>query len=285
MSNETAAAPTVHDLLEDADAGIRAAAEAVAAGDCIVLPTDTVYGIGADAFSSGAIQKLLDAKERGKDMPPPVLVAEPSMLRALATNVPKDATALAKAFWPGALTLILTAQKTLNLQVGESDGTVAVRVPNHDGARALLRSTGPLAVSSANISGQPAATTCHEAVTALGDRVAVYLDGGEVVGQGASTIVDFSRSDKGRVLRAGALSFEALVAVATGLEPLHKPEATTTSELEAPEDAPELDAPEELAAIQAPEPSAGETTDPSEHAGPDDTGAAAPGTGEEPTLG
>ena len=243
MSNETPPAPEVHDLLVDADAGIRAAAEAVAAGDCIVLPTDTVYGIAANAFSSEAVQKLLDAKERGHDMPPPVLVAEPSMLRALTSSVPKDAAALAAEFWPGALTLILKAQKTLNLKVGETDGTVAVRVPDHEGARALLRSTGPLAVSSANISGQPAAIACDDAVESLGDRVAVYLDGGAVAGQGVSTIVDFSRSDKGRILRAGALSFEALVAVATRLQPLPEPAVTEPVEVEAPHEDLQLEAP------------------------------------------
>ncbi len=235
MSDDTPSTSAVHHLLVDADNGIAAAAEAVAAGKCVVFPTDTVYGIGANAFSGEAVQTLLKAKNRGKDMPPPVLVAEPSMLRALTSDVPKDATALAAKFWPGALTLILKAQKTLNLKVGETDGTVAVRVPHHDGARALLRSTGPLAVSSANVSGQPAATTCDEARSALGDRVAVYLDGGTVGSQTVSTIVDFSRSDKGRVLRAGALSFEELVAVATRLEPLPEPAIPDPIALDAPE--------------------------------------------------
>lgn len=271
MNDETPTSPAVHDLLVDADAGITAAAGAVAAGRCIVLPTDTVYGIGADAFSSAAVQKLLDAKERGKDMPPPVLVAEPSMLRALTTDVPKDAVALAKKFWPGALTLILKAQKTLNLKVGETDGTVAVRVPDHDGARALLRTTGPLAVSSANISGQPAAATCDEARTALGEKVAVYLDGGTVGGGGVSTIVDFSRTAKGRVLRAGAISFEDLVAVATRLEPLPEPEITEPAQLDAAEtsDTPQLEPSEtpdttevEPAEAPAPTDSSGDALDP-----------------------
>lgn len=234
MSENIPAAPAVHHLLVDADEGMAAAAAAVTAGECIVFPTDTVYGIGADAFSSAAVQKLLDAKERGKDMPPPVLVAEPSMLRALVSDVPNDAAALAKEFWPGALTLILKAQKTLNLKVGETDGTVAVRVPDHDVARALLRSTGPLAVSSANISGQEPSTTCDGARSALGDAVSVYLDGGTIDGHGVSTIVDFSRSDKGRVLRAGALTFEELVAVAKRLEPLPEPAPAELPDVEAP---------------------------------------------------
>lgn len=257
MSEIIPSGPAVHHLLVDADAGIAAATAAVTAGECIVLPTDTVYGIGVNAFSSVAVQKLLDAKERGKDMPPPVLVAEPSMLRALTSEVPKDAAALAKRFWPGALTLILKAQKTLNLKVGETDGTVAVRVPDHDGARALLRSTGPLAVSSANISGHAPATTCDEARSALGDRVTVYLDGGTVGGQGASTIVDFSRSDKGRVLRAGALSFEELVAVATRLEPLPEPEpepaADTPAGLPAVDEPAQIESGDEAKQPEAPQ--------------------------------
>ncbi len=247
MSEIIPATPAVHHLHDDADAGIAAATAAVTAGDCVVLPTDTVYGIGANAFSSRAVQKLLDAKKRGKDMPPPVLVAEPSMLRALASHIPKDASALARKFWPGALTLIVKAQTTLSLKVGETDGTVAVRVPDHDGARALLRSTGPLAVSSANISGEPAAVTCDEARAALGDSVAVYLDGGALAGQGASTIVDFSRSDKGRVLRAGALSFEELVAVATRLEPLPEPVTTASPALEPAEEPAQIEAPSDEA--------------------------------------
>ena len=259
MTDETRTEPAVHQLLVDADAGMAAAAQAVAAGQCIVLPTDTVYGIGADAFSSDAVQKLLDAKKRGKDMPPPVLVAEPSMLRALTSEVPKDAAALAKKFWPGALTLILKAQKTLHLKVGETDGTVAVRVPDHEGARDLLRATGPLAVSSANISGQLPALSCDEAREALGDSVAVYLDGGTLEGQGVSTIVDFSRTDKGRVLRAGALSFEELVAVATRLEPLPEPTAPEAD-----------DGPDQLEAL-GPD-VAGEDADPSLDVGtPDET--------------
>lgn len=221
---EPTATLAVFQLDVDADAGIAAAAAAVEEGECIVIPTDTVYGIGADAFSSASVQKLLDAKERGRDMPPPVLIAEPSMLRALASDVPAAAMALAKAHWPGALTLILRSQRTLKLEIGETDGTVAVRVPDHDGARALLRRTGPLAVSSANISGQPAATSCDEALTSLGDRVAVYLDGGATDGQGASTIIDFTTSEHGLVLRQGALAFELLKETAPLLQPLPEPE-------------------------------------------------------------
>lgn len=215
--SETPATPII-DALADQEGALAAATEAVRAGACVVLPTDTVYGIGADAFSAAAVQALLDAKGRGRDMPPPVLIAEPSMLRALTSDVPPAAAALAKRFWPGALTLVLKVQKALNLDLGETAGTVAVRVPDHDVARALLRRTGPLAVSSANTSGAPAAVTAAEAAEQLGAAVAVYLDAGSAPGQVASTIVDFSRTTQGRVLRLGALSLDDLREVAPDVE-------------------------------------------------------------------
>lgn len=214
----------------DAEASLAEATSAVRRGACIVLPTDTVYGIGANAFDAAAVQGLLDAKERGRDMPPPVLVAEPSMLRAVADDVPQPAAELAKAFWPGPLTLILKAQPKGGMDLGETRGTVAVRVPDHDGARALLRRTGPLAVSSANLSGQPAALSCPEAVGQLGDRVAVYLDGGRVVGAVASTIVDFVAEPEGRIVREGALSLGDLQAVVPGIRPLEEPVPTPVAE-------------------------------------------------------
>lgn len=200
----------VFNLSLDQEAALSEAVAAVRGGRCIVLPTDTVYGIGADAFDPEAVQGLLDAKERGRDMPPPVLIAEASMLRAIADEVPTAAAALARALWPGALTLVLKAQPRSGMDLGDTEGTVAVRVPDHEGARALLRRTGPLAVSSANVSGQSAGLTCEETRAQLGDRVAVYLDGGPVGGGVASTIVDFAASPEGRVLREGAIPLETL---------------------------------------------------------------------------
>lgn len=213
-----------YSLAEDADAGFAAAAAAVTQGRCIVLPTDTVYGIGADAFSADAVQELLKAKQRGADMPPPVLIAERLMMRAVVTSVPEGADLLAQAFWPGALTMILKAQSTARLQLGETRGTVALRVPDHDQARALLRRTGPLAVSSANVSGQPAAVTAAQAQEQLGDAVAVYLDGGEATGGVASTIVDFTRFEHGEIVRLGALSLEQIQEIAPSVVPLPEPE-------------------------------------------------------------
>lgn len=208
----------VYNLSHDQDNALADAVQAVRDGLCIVLPTDTVYGIGANAFDDDAVQRLLDAKERGRDMPPPVLIAEPSMVRAIADEVPAAANAVAKAFWPGALTLILKAQPKSGMNLGDTAGTVAVRVPDHDQVRELLRRTGPLAVSSANVSGSPAATTCEGARGQLGDNVAVYLDGGEAAGGVASTIIDFAATSTGKVLRLGALSIEQLREVAPEIE-------------------------------------------------------------------
>lgn len=205
-------------LREQSDEALQAARSAIAAGRCIVLPTDTVYGIGADALNSQAVQALLDAKQRGRDMPPPVLIAEPAMMAALVREVPSYANKLAEAFWPGALTMILEAQSALPMDLGETRGTIAVRVPDHELTRALLRATGPLAVSSANTSGLPAATTIDEAQQMLGSAVAVYLDDGPAPGSVPSTIVDFSSTSNGRLLRAGAIGLTELLAVAPHLE-------------------------------------------------------------------
>jgi L-threonylcarbamoyladenylate synthase len=210
--------------------GVRAAAteaarEAVEAGECIVLPTDTVYGIGADAFSAEAVQRLLNAKGRGRDMPPPVLIGEPGLIRALAVEVPDQAKDLIARHWPGPLTVICRIQPSLRMDLGDSKDTIALRLPDHELAREILRRTGPMAVSSANLSGQPAALSCDEAIDQLGDSVAVYLDGGELDSSGGvpSTIVDFTHSPDGEVLRAGPLSLEVLRETVPGLVDLTEP--------------------------------------------------------------
>lgn len=201
----------------DLEQGAEAARQAVYRGECVVLPTDTVYGIGADAFSPDAVQRLLDAKERGRDMPPPVLIGDVAVLDALAIEIPDACRQLVAAFWPGALTVICRAQPSLRMDLGDTEGTIAVRVPDHEVARALLSRTGPLAVSSANVSGSPAALTADDALEQLGDRVAVYLDAGIVPGGEASTIVDFTTSDDGVVVREGAVSLDALRDVVPGV--------------------------------------------------------------------
>lgn len=188
-----------------------------------MLPTDTVYGIAADAFDPAAVRDLLDAKGRGRDMPPPVLVSSPTTLDALAVRVPGYARALVERFWPGPLTVVCHQQTSLQWDLGDTRDTVAVRMPDHPVALEVLERTGPLAVSSANLSGMPAATDADQAEEMLGDEVAVLVDAGESPGGEASTIVDCT-GDQGRVLRRGALSLEALNEV---LEPLG---ATLTDE-------------------------------------------------------
>lgn len=193
--------------------GLEAAQEAISAQRCIVMPTDTVYGIAADAFSAQAVATLLACKGRGRNMPPPVLIPSAQTLDGLAIDVPDFARALAEEFWPGALTLILHAQPSLTWDLGDTRGTVALRVPDDEVALELLSRTGPLAVSSANRTGQPAASTAEMACEQLGESVDVYLEAGSrpVTGREGlgSTIIDCTLSPP-RVVRAGALGMERL---------------------------------------------------------------------------
>ena len=201
---------------DEREAAIEAASMAIRQGQLIVLPTDTVYGIAADAFSADSVQALLTAKGRGRDMPPPVLVSAATTLDALAIGVPDYARTLVEAFWPGPLTIVCRQQTSLQWDLGDTRGTVAIRMPDDEVALAILERTGPLAVSSANLSGRPAAVDADEAEEMLGDRVEVIVDAGRTTGSDASTIVDCTGT-QGRILRAGALSLDDLNAA---LEPL-----------------------------------------------------------------
>ncbi|MEE2521461.1 L-threonylcarbamoyladenylate synthase [Pseudarthrobacter sp. J75] len=189
------------------------AQRAIAEKKCIVFPTDTVYGIAADAFSPQAVTMLLVSKGRGRQMPPPVLIPRLNALDGLATDIPAEARRLAEKFWPGGLTMILHAQPSLDWDLGETKGTVALRMPDDDIALEVLTLTGPLAVSSANRTGQPAARTAAEAYGQLAESVEVYLEGGERPASGsealASTIVDATANPM-RVVREGAISLERL---------------------------------------------------------------------------
>jgi L-threonylcarbamoyladenylate synthase len=189
--------------------GMRLARGAIGRGELVVIPTDTVYGVAADAFSHDAVRRLLDAKGRGREMPPPVLVSAATTLDALAEGVPTWARTLVEQFWPGPLTLVCRQQASLMWDLGETRGTVAVRMPDDEVALAVLERTGPLAVSSANLTGRPAATDADQAEEMLGDVVAVIVDAGASPGGEASTIVDVTVPE-GRVLRLGALSLETL---------------------------------------------------------------------------
>ncbi len=190
-------------------AALSSAAHCVASGQLVVLPTDTVYGIGADAFDSVAIAELVAAKGRGRDLPVPVLVGSWSTIEGLASNVTTRTWDLIEAFWPGGLTLVIEHAPSLSWDLGDARGTVAVRMPLHPVAIELLESTGPMGVSSANRTGQPPALTAQDAQLHLGDDVAVYLDGGVARTGIASTIVDVT-GQVPKVLRAGAVSIDEL---------------------------------------------------------------------------
>jgi L-threonylcarbamoyladenylate synthase len=213
-------------------AGMRAARRAIAQGELVVLPTDTVYGVAADAFSPAAVERLLEAKGRTRTSPPPVLISSMSALDALAESVPDSVRALGAKFWPGGLTIIVDAQPSLAWDLGETFGTVAVRIPNHPLALELLAETGPLAVSSANLTGQPPGATAAEAKDQLGGRVAVYLEAGAVGGT-ASTIVDATGLTRGtggvRIVRSGKVTTAALRKILGDALETESPASTTSA--------------------------------------------------------
>ena len=209
---------------DDLLTGMRLARGAIGRGELVVIPTDTVYGVAADAFAPAAVQRLLDAKGRDRTAPPPVLVPGIPTLDALAETVPPEVRELVARFWPGGLTIVLRARPSLAWDLGETRGTVAVRMPSHRIALELLSETGPLAVSSANRTGEPAAMTAAEAEAALGDSVAVYLEAGasgtgypDAAAGTGSTIVDATGLEhpdgKLRILRHGVVPDEAIIEI------------------------------------------------------------------------
>lgn len=215
---------SVFDCSDEAQllAGMRHARQAIARGGLIVMPTDTVYGVAADAFAPAAVQRLLDAKGRGRDQPPPVLVAGQAALAALVEEIPEPVQQLVDEFWPGGLTVVLPAQPSLAWDLGDTLGTVAVRMPDHHVALEILEEAGPLAVSSANLTGKDAAISAQDADRMLGDSVAVYLDGGMSATGVASTIIDATSlvrptadadEPRIRVLREGAVTRRQLESV------------------------------------------------------------------------
>jgi len=187
------------------DAPIRRAAEALRRGDLVVIPTDTVYGVAADAFTPGATNKIFTLKKRPRLMPLPILVSRPRQAWAVCDSVPQAAAELAAAFWPGALTLIMPQTPDLDWDLGDAKGTIALRMPDHEAALSLLEMTGPLAVTSANLSGEPTPSTVEEIRARFGDAVAVYVDGGPAKEDKGSTIVDLARR-KPAIIREGPIS-------------------------------------------------------------------------------
>lgn len=210
------------------EAALEQAAAVVREGKVVVVPTDTVYGVGADAFDVVAVAMVLAAKHRGREMPPPVLVPSPRTVDGLATDVPMYARILMRHFWPGPLTLVLRAQASLQWDLGETNGTVALRMPDDEVTLSLLSEVGPMAVTSANLTGRPAATTAQEALDQLGGAVAAYLDDGPRTGGAPSTILDCT-GEEPVVLRVGALVPDDIRAVL----------GTTTLHDERPEPAPD----------------------------------------------
>lgn len=202
---------------EQRAAGMEAAGHALRRHELVVLPTDTVYGIGADAFSVEGVQALLDAKGRGRNAPVPVLVGYPRTIDGLVRNLSQAGRDLIEAFWPGALTVVAQAMPTLQWDLGDTSGTVAVRMPLHPAAIELLRAVGPMAVSSANKTTRPPAATAAEAQEQFGELVSVYLEGGPSRSTEPSTIVDVTGALP-RVLRVGAISVELLRSVVPDLE-------------------------------------------------------------------
>lgn len=270
---------SVHDTQnpETREAALDAAVAAIRDAKLIVMPTDTVYGIAADAFDAAAVEALLEAKGRGRETPPPVLVADPAVLHALAVDAPDYVEELVEAFWPGPLTLILTAQPSLTWDLGETHGTVALRMPDDDLALDLLRRTGPLAVSSANRHGKPAALQVLDAATQLGDAVEEYLDAGPARIGTSSTIIDTTVQPP-EIVREGHLDKEQIIAAVGDIFAVPEPEPS-------PEDESTADPDADPAADSATE--AGRTADDSDPASDDsseDDAAADPTAAEAPAA-
>lgn len=220
----------------DRDRAVADAARALRAGELVVVPTDTVYGVAADAFNPVGTAAVFTAKRRDRSAPLPVLVRSPKQLTGLVTTVDERAEHLMAAWWPGPLTIVVRSEPNLAWDLGDNEGTVAVRMPFDDVTLAVIREVGPLAVTSANLSGSPAATTVDQAREQLGDAVAVYVDDGPRADTTPSTIVDLTRT-RPAVLRSGPLDPDEVIAVATGDLPSH--EATPWSPPEGDEDSDE----------------------------------------------
>jgi L-threonylcarbamoyladenylate synthase len=193
----------------DRDRGVTAAIDAVKSGELVVLPTDTVYGIGADAFTPHAVSALHTARGMDARLAPPVLVGSRHTLDGLVYSLPKAARDLADAFWPGALTIMVEHSPSLQWDLGETGGVVGVRMPLHPVALEVLREVGPMAVTTANKIGGPAPTTAEEAREQLEYSVRVYLEAGAAADPAPSTIVDVT-GDTPRVVRTGAIPWEKL---------------------------------------------------------------------------
>jgi tRNA threonylcarbamoyl adenosine modification protein (Sua5/YciO/YrdC/YwlC family) len=208
-------------LLAERERGVASAIETVKRGDLVVLPTDTLYGLGADAFKPWAVTNLLSAKGSEGTAFPPVLVGSRRTIDELTGNLPRVVEDLIEAFWPGALTLVVTHSASPGWDVAKTGGTIAVRMPLHPVALAVLRETGPMAVSGANRLGQPAPRTAKEAQDQLRYAISVYLEAGPSPDSPPSTVVDVT-GDIPRIVRPGAISGEQLRTVVADLADLEQ---------------------------------------------------------------
>jgi len=190
---------------------IQTALEILHSGGIVAFPTDTVYGLGALAFNNNAIESIYTAKNRPIEKAIPILIGDLSDLDKVGNNIPDMALRFASRFWPGPLTCVVPKKQTLPLAVSAT-ATVAVRIPDHHDARALLRAAGPMAVTSANISGQQSPATAQEVYEQLNGRIPLILDGGKTKGGIPSTLVDCT-GEVPIILREGPITLAELLAV------------------------------------------------------------------------
>jgi tRNA threonylcarbamoyl adenosine modification protein (Sua5/YciO/YrdC/YwlC family) len=193
---------------------VERAVTALQNGKLLVVPTDTAYAVIADAFQNFATQRLFGAKQRARDVPLSLMIRNPRQVIGLATDVPESAERLMASYWPGLVTIVLQSQPDMPWDLGETQDTVALRMPANDLVLAIAADVGPLACSAANRRGQPAPLTVEDARLALGEAVDLYIDGG-TLDPGMSTIVDCTRAQV-EVLREGRVPAAAALAVATG---------------------------------------------------------------------
>ena len=196
-------------LAIERDDALERARDALRAGELVVVPTDTVYGVAADPFAVGATAKIFELKNRPRSLPLPVLISRPRQAWALCDSVPPGAAELAAAFWPGALTIVMPQTPDLDWDLGDNVGTIALRMPNHADTLRLIENTGPLAVTSANLSGEPTPALIDDVKARLGDAVAIYLDDGPAKEDKGSTIVDLARR-RPAIVREGPIGRDAI---------------------------------------------------------------------------
>jgi L-threonylcarbamoyladenylate synthase len=204
MALNTEILPASHPLL------LPTALSVLQNGGLVAFPTDTVYGVGALAFDGKAVESIYVAKGRPPEKAIPVLIGDAFDLKKVGVNIPRTARKLATRFWPGPLTILVPKRVNLPEAVSATE-TVGVRVPDHEVARKLLRGAGPMAVTSANISGAPSPVTTQEVYEQLAGRIALIIDGGRTPGGVPSTLVDCTIPEL-KILREGPISLEELQA-------------------------------------------------------------------------